>query len=599
MTSLLIYNNNLPDVLVELFSNKLNLTTPKSKAIQDTFNIDLHFHEQIEQTLKDKYDIIFITYNLSEENYLELAGLRVGLHIRLTKLWKHYLCPIVFIGSESIYEINKLSVYGNLLFTPGIYSITQDLVTTTFSDITKERNNLITPIQYEIFLQRIIIHPPTNYASHHSMANEWSIVRWAELLKINDTEIDNTKKNLQASLFYKYLSVKQGKLMSELPAEVNLTNKGKILYIDDEIAKGWGNIFNKIVPTGLRSIGQNFKFIDAEEIISKSISEVASYNPDVVILDLRLTDSDFGPLQSPQNLTGYKLLEKIKDHNRGIQVIIFSATNKIWNLLALQDKGANGFIIKEDPFMDTDANLTLESLKNVYKEIKVGLKMSFLKAIYEKILHVHSILIKQYTLSDKKDFANRALINLEISFSLFDNIRKNEKYSNYGYLQLFQIIEDFSNIKDVFEYNGNSCLVRCFGNTVEILRITDNNTKPWTCDTCITISQKNKVYSLKKESAYRQTLDTYFKVSSLLIFRYGFSTNNNIGWPAINKIRNEIAHGDTGTIVSNLHIAQCLDFIIYILQDENQKNNNISNGLSTTTSVEKLTALKNKFNSKK
>lgn len=48
----------------------------------------------------------------------------------------------------------------------------------------------------------------------------------------------------------------------------------------------------------------------------------------------------------------------IKKINPGIQVIIFSATNKVWNLQALQEAGADGFIIKESPENSIDPNFT-------------------------------------------------------------------------------------------------------------------------------------------------------------------------------------------------------------------------------------------------
>nr|WP_294723797.1 hypothetical protein [Prevotella sp.] len=57
-------------------------------------------------------------------------------------------------------------------------------------------------------------------------------------------------------------------------------------------------------------------------------------------------------------------MKKIKEFNAGIQVIIFSATNKVWNLLALQKYGADGFIIKEGPENSKEPSFTIQTIEN-------------------------------------------------------------------------------------------------------------------------------------------------------------------------------------------------------------------------------------------
>ena len=69
-----------------------------------------------------KYDIIFIPYSLSEENYTEFLGLRLAYHIRLTPEFNNIQTPIVFYGLDSTWEINRLSTLGQILFTANIFS---------------------------------------------------------------------------------------------------------------------------------------------------------------------------------------------------------------------------------------------------------------------------------------------------------------------------------------------------------------------------------------------------------------------------------------------------------------------------------------------
>ena len=87
-----------------------------------------------------------------------------------------------------------------------------------------------------------------------------------------------------------------------------------------------------------------------------------------MILDLRLHKEDFNN-KPIDEITGFKILEKIKNHNKGIQVIIFSATNKIWNLQALQNAGADGFIIKESPNNNFEPGFTKQSIEKMLQSI--------------------------------------------------------------------------------------------------------------------------------------------------------------------------------------------------------------------------------------
>ena len=73
-------------------------------------------------------------------------------------------------------------------------------------------------------------------------------------------------------------------------------------------------------------------------------------NYDVIFLDLRLLKEEdkVNQISNISDFTGTKVLRKIKDINKGIQVIIFTASNKVWNIEKLLEIGANGYYIKEN-----------------------------------------------------------------------------------------------------------------------------------------------------------------------------------------------------------------------------------------------------------
>lgn len=398
MNSLLIFNNNISPDFVQEFQDSVGETKYFSITNQTLAKEDYTFDSVASEfltTLSDKkYDVIFIPVNLSTDNYLEFSGLRIGYHIRLTNEFNNQDTPIVFIARESAFEINKLSFLGEILSCPQIY-MTDKLEIDVFRKQIVFIQSVSKANVLEGFLERIHIKPSGNYTTHHSIANEWSIMRWfktilkSEIIDYIPDEIESIESKINSNLYYKYLTCKfpiiseQGLTVEDLKLKFN----GKVLYIDDEKDKGWNELFCVLLYDGLinkvenfESLGSEFKELEKDKIINLSVNKAKDF--DLVILDFRLTDDDFYE-SNPKKITGYKILEGIKAHNKGIQVVIFSATNKVWNLQALQDAGADGFIIKESPENSTDAKLTFDSITNLIKTIDKCFSLKIKKELVE------------------------------------------------------------------------------------------------------------------------------------------------------------------------------------------------------------------------
>ena len=120
MNALLIHNDNLPTTLINGFNNHLKFDIGQAKILEFDFSFDREVYNQLNPVFKSKnFNVIFIPYSLSLNNYLELSGLRLALHIRLTQMWNHRYIPIVFIGHETKEQIAKLTDYGGFLFSSG------------------------------------------------------------------------------------------------------------------------------------------------------------------------------------------------------------------------------------------------------------------------------------------------------------------------------------------------------------------------------------------------------------------------------------------------------------------------------------------------
>lgn len=448
MNSLLIYNNNINQQIVNQFEDTCGETVPFNIGYQEIANPNFSFDKKVSEILNQfeshEYDVIFIPFSLSEENYIEFLGLQFAYHIRLTQSFNNTRTPIVFFGNESPEIINKITNAGVILFTPGIYCTTKSNVLDFKKQIAHilENKPKITKDEYNsIFLERIHIQPPANYSTHHSIANEWSILRWAKALKVNDEEIKNVEEKIGHSLYFKFLKTKYPISESLFFSNKILLNQGnnKILLIDDEVEKGWGIIFKHICKNKLfYSFGKDFKSWNKSKIIENSLKEIEI--ADVVILDLRLHDDDFEAININE-ISGFQILKKIKEYNKGIQVIVFSATNKIWNLLELQKDNfiIDGFILKESPQNSVDSNFTKNSINNIYDIIEHCLDRSHLKNLYNRLIEIKNNLNKLTEIYNNT-FLSEIQVLLDQSFDMHYNA-KDDKQNAYAYVTLYMIIE--------------------------------------------------------------------------------------------------------------------------------------------------------------
>ena len=166
--------------------------------------------------------------------------------------------------------------------------------------------------------------------------------------------------------------------------------KGKVLLIDDNYKKGWFSIFKSLFKNSndlqLDNLEINFRTLNRDQIVEATYNKVicentGSINYDVLILDFRLHSSDNNELNIDL-ISGMQILKKLKKFNPGIQVIIFSATNKTWNLQALQNAGADGFIIKESTNNNYETGFTKQSIEKMLQSINDCLENIFLKDFY-------------------------------------------------------------------------------------------------------------------------------------------------------------------------------------------------------------------------
>lgn len=426
MNILILHNNNLPTAILDIdqLANKVSQLfeidiKPLSEPPTDKKDFDVFVSESLSSLVLKRYDLIVMPLNFTE-TYMEFTGLRVAAHIRLTKEWEAQSCPILFLGSDSIEDIMRFSLLGGILNTFNVYYSHQKqpkelLRRFLLIDKSCSRDTSTNSLQFQSFLERMKIIPvPANYATHHSIANEWAIMRWIDMITWDDTypKPEIMHKEVTDMLYFKYLMAVAGdretfsrkyKKNNPLRPIIDGIANNRIVCIDDESVKGWKVLLECIINASGAKI-DFFPFDESTKSISKEkiIDNIKDFllrdylehgGADCYVIDLRLHDDDFSEDVKYPELSGHKIAEFIKSNelNPYNQVVIFTASNKVWNYdKAVKQTKACGYVIKESP----EQNLSKSDSKTLFikfsKDIKHACNLGFLRGFYHSLKNLES-----------------------------------------------------------------------------------------------------------------------------------------------------------------------------------------------------------------
>lgn len=415
-----------------------------------SINKETEIVEFIKSNIPTDLDRIIVNVN---EIDTELA-LDIALRIRLMifSLKRTSLSAIIFVSEFSLEAIIEPHFSYVLLMTKGVYLVNQDGLADSI-----ENANPITPTEYvSEFLNLIKIKPNENTEGRHSIANEWGA---DALSKVITSGIKSELIPLRASssLYFMYCSVialnvgdidriVNDDLRNFSFANLKITDRFNYLLIDDEAQKGWGEVLKVLLPNALATIYDKkaMNYEDLPQNIRKQI-EIGEF--EIIFLDLRMNGVEEESIINPKEFSGMKILNAIKERNPGIQVIMFTATNKGWNVKAMLEEGANGYYMKESPEYHFKLSYSRENAKAFVETIKTCLNDSYLKGIWLKKKEALETLDSYEDLSD----LYRAMkLNWESAFILL-----NQHHYKDALLQLLMAIEAYAN-KYTKEYNNES-----------------------------------------------------------------------------------------------------------------------------------------------
>ena len=448
MRILFIHNNNLPLALRRMIATLSSNRHTYSKLIlsqdsSDKDDYDTFIDKTLSSGINEEYDLIVLPLTLSEINPLEFSGIRCAAHIRLDKRYKNSRTPILFLGPDSLEEVLRLSELGAFLLTPSVYLSDVNNVD-TFNQWLNEHQELLKHLSkddYERFLNRFEVKAPANFADdHHSIANLWGATVLSR--RISKESIPATAVNAESlrSLFFKYVIAQNDISIESINGnkkEYETLAVGKsFLLIDDEADKGWSFALSKYLDgkKQLDVISERVSCFDSLSDSSKGKIENGNY--DIIFLDLRLNGPEEEDILDPEKFSGMSVLKRIKEINKGTQVVMFTASNKAWNLKALLDAGADGYYIKQSPEYFTEQSLENNFIS--FKEsIRYCLTRSFLKTIYKRIAKLNELCESAID----EEFYEPIEKYFDQSFVLLASAGSTAQYK-YAFLSLFGVLEE-------------------------------------------------------------------------------------------------------------------------------------------------------------
>ncbi len=429
-------------------------------------DLDTYISENfIPKLLQKEFNILFIKDNLSG-NYLELYGILLAYHIRLSdKLGKKIQrVPIIILSDIDGYILNRIDPMANILFTKNIFVSSNDL--DTFGYFEKEFQKIVAFQDYKKeFIDLIHIEQPKDYLSDHDISNEWNIDRWADILNVKSSVIQKNKTKIENMLYYKYLQALYPATISDEVEIKKLMNKGKVLLIDDEWDKGWGDVLD----IALNQEGINFtifkeEFRDKQSLDELNLSQIKI--PDVLLLDLRLVaaDRDHNRIEEYSSI---KILEKLHKFNPGIQVIMLTATGKSTRLEKLYKKHILGYVKKEHP-----NDISIDTVANINKLIQLvdkGLGRKYLISVWQTQQEILNYNLFQDL--DSEIESERKLLELKNSIStIFDTLNSNLPNTFvFGMLELYKCLEIINDYYIYEAYDQESKKMKAYwidGNTL-------------------------------------------------------------------------------------------------------------------------------------
>lgn len=426
----------------------------------------------------------------------------MSLRLSLYECKKAALAPVFFATSSSLMNFIKIGRYSSIALTLGIHFDNKDKAIRVANRMMPFSLN-----EYRAHFLDLVKILPNAAEGRHSLANQWGADVLSRIVIGNETNNELIKK-ARLSLYFRYVRalslgtkdiekiIQGGELPSAPTSFKKIDAAGKkILLIDDEADKGWDDVLRKMLPNSeFKTIQEQVP--DYEHLSNDAKKEIESGKYDLIFLDLRMNGVAEEDTLRPDDFSGMKILKAIKEQNKGNQVIMFTASNKAWNMKALLDEGVDGYYIKESPEFAFPHSYSLSNAENLCNDINNCLSVSFeQRSIWKSIKEVKQVM-------ESNNLANKYFSGMEVMHGLkyqtlisteldvvWGLLRSNqEKKEQLSMLSLFKILEFMNEFFYTTNNKGQLCLI-------------DSNYKEllfWENGTWLKKGEKSSLYKTRK-----------------------------------------------------------------------------------------------------
>lgn len=543
-------------------------------------------------------DIIACALDVDSISNPELClAFAMTLRLSIFELKGTALIPILFVSNTT------QDIFYGYKFSPIILTKNLSFESPNNAAAALEVMEPLTPVEYRTSFLDIIKILPNATEGRHSLANQWGADVLHRIVLGSSTGNPLIQK-ARRSLYFRYVlsltlkiddieTLVKGNdtiIFSEKIGSINANGK-RILLIDDEADKGWSDVLYSLLE------GATFKTISEQTQDYEGLSEGARYeiergNYDLIFLDLRMNGVSEEGVLNPEDFSGMKILKAIKSLNKGTQVIMFTASNKAWNMKALLDSGADGYYIKESPEYAFPHSYSMSNACELLDSIKRCLNNGYLRSVFKNVRRIKE-LIKQNNYFDNRN--DEILSSIDIAFDLLSKSDNKPEYKSYAYLQLFLVIEEYVKLPSVFSETGNDLYLYNDTSRYHILKDKKVKGKSFTYNSVITMKSGTGHFVLEKGIYESRFLETNFLVSSLLIFKFSENISSAYQWTKIYKVRNAAAH-PKDAIITEEDFHRILTFMLYFFDPNKVKWREPSQAFPDLSKEQQLELLKNKFN---
>lgn len=302
---------------------------------------------------------IIIDKNLGGSGWSRAIGL--ASHIACTEYSKCTLnkIPIILTDWTDLDledQSLKNNVINNIFQTEGFYFRKYESIFSVRLDKISGLMNYAIDVEVKklksVEIDKINISSP--YDNRHQTTNEWGAMRLASNFGI----FELIKFTYPKHLYFKYLSrfIKK----NHIPPDKSLHSLfNKILLIDDNADCGWIELLENIHKCSVD------KRVSSTEVLAWQNTTPEKFDQyDLIYLDLYL---EKGKADSTNALSALKFIKGNFPH---IPVIIFTASDKAWNLDEVLEKGADAMYVKESPLYYRNVEYSLKNYKDFTATIR-------------------------------------------------------------------------------------------------------------------------------------------------------------------------------------------------------------------------------------